>query len=105
MSGHNVAGPALAADPGMKLYLTVFAGLLLIVGLEVVLTYLRLPPQILLFALLALALTEAGLALMFFMHLKYERRLFWSLIPALIFVFIMMNQFWSDANRLRTLHQ
>jgi hypothetical protein len=39
------------------------------------------------------------------MHLKYERRLFWSLIPGLIFIFIMMNQFWSDANRLRTLHQ
>ena len=41
---------------------------------------------------------------MYFMHLRYERRtLFWSLIPALMFVFIMMNQFWSDAYRLRSL--
>jgi cytochrome c oxidase subunit IV len=100
-----MTGTASVPGPGMKLYLTVFAGLLLIVGLEVVLTYLRLPEETLLFALLALALIEAGLALMYFMHLKYERRLFWSLIPALIFVFIMMNQFWSDAHRLRTLHQ
>jgi cytochrome c oxidase subunit 4 len=92
-------------DPGMKLYLTVFTALLLIVAIEVGLTYLRLPTETLLFALLALALIEAGLGLMYFMHLKYERRLFWSLIPALIFIFIMMNQFWSDANRLRTLHQ
>jgi heme/copper-type cytochrome/quinol oxidase subunit 4 len=89
----------------MKLYVTVFIGMLLIVGLEVALTYLRLPTGRLLLALLALAAVEAGLALMYFMHLKYERRLFWSLIPALIFVFIMMNQFWSDAHRLRSLHQ
>ena len=82
-----------------------YAGLLLIVGVEVVLTYLRFPPTTLLFALLALAVIEAGLGLMYFMHLKYERRLFWSLIPALIFVFIMMNQFWADAHRLRSLHQ
>jgi cytochrome c oxidase subunit IV len=100
-----MARPASAPGPGMKLYLTVFTGLLLIVGLEVALTYWRLPTETLLFALLALALIEAGLALMYFMHLKYERRLFWSLIPALVFVFIMMNQFWSDAHRLRTLHQ
>jgi cytochrome c oxidase subunit 4 len=89
----------------MKSYLSVYAGLLLIVGVEVVLTYLRFPPTTLLFALLALAVIEAGLGLMYFMHLKYERRLFWSLIPALIFVFIMMNQFWADAHRLRSLHQ
>ena len=100
-----MAGTASVPVPGMKLYLTVFAGLLLIVGIEVVLTFAGLPTETLLFALLALAITEAGLALMYFMHLKYERRLFWSLIPALIFVFIMMNQFWSDAHRLRTLHQ
>src|SRR6476661_3311357 len=100
-----MTGTAPAPGPGMKLYLTVFAGLLLIVAIEVVLTYSGLPTGTLLFTLLGLALIEAGLALMYFMHLKYERRLFWSLIPALIFVFIMMNQFWSDAHRLRSLHQ
>jgi cytochrome c oxidase subunit 4 len=97
-------GSAPAA--GMRLYVTVWAGLLLIVGVEVALTYAHLATSTLLYALLALALTEAGLGVMYFMHLKYERRaLFWSLIPALIFVFIMMNQFWSDAYRLRSLHQ
>jgi cytochrome c oxidase subunit IV len=92
--------------PGMRLYVAVWLGLLLIVGAEVALTYARLPPGTQLAALLALALVEAGLGLMYFMHLRYERRaLFWSLIPALVFVFIMMNQFWSDAHRLRSLHQ
>ena len=92
--------------PGMRLYVAIWVGLLLILGAEVALTYARLPEGTLLAALLALALVEAGLGVMYFMHLRYERRtLFWSLIPALIFVFIMMNQFWSDAHRLRTLHQ
>ena len=92
--------------PGMRVYVAVWLGLLLIVGAEVALTYARLPTGTLLSVLLALALVEAGLGVMYFMHLRYERRtLFWSLIPALIFVFIMMNQFWSDAHRLRTLHQ
>jgi cytochrome c oxidase subunit IV len=92
--------------PGMRLYVAVWVGLLLIVGAEVALTYAHLPTGTLLALLLALALVEAGLGVMYFMHLKYERRtLFWSLIPALIFVFLMMNQFWSDAHRLRSLHQ
>jgi len=94
------------AGPGMRLYVTVWLGLLLIVGVEVALTYAGLPTGILLSALLALALVAAALGVLYFMHLRYERRLlFWSLIPALIFVFIMMNQFWSDAHRLRSLHQ
>jgi cytochrome c oxidase subunit IV len=92
--------------PGMRLYVAIWLGLLLIVGAEVALTYARLPTGTLLAALLFLALVEAAFGVMYFMHLRYERRaLFWSLIPALIFVFIMMNQFWSDAHRLRSLHQ
>ena len=41
---------------------------------------------------------------MYFMHLKYERpSLFWSLIPTLIFVLVLMDHFWPDA--LRLMHQ
>jgi cytochrome c oxidase subunit 4 len=101
-----MATMASKPGPGMRLYVAVWLGLLLIVGAEVALTYAGLSTGILLSALLALALLEAGLGVMYFMHLRYERRtLFWSMIPALIFVFIMMNQFWSDAHRLRSLHQ
>ena len=90
----------------MRLYVAIWLGLLLILGAEVALTYAGLPTGTLLAALLTLALVEAALGVLYFMHLRYERRtLFWSLIPALIFVFIMMNQFWSDAHRLRALHQ
>lgn len=94
-----------AHEPGMKLYVTVWLGLLLIVAVEVALTYAGMSTTALLAALLALASVEAGLGLMYFMHLKYERRiLFWSLIPALVFVLLMLNHLWRDAARLISLH-
>ena len=55
-------------------------------------------------SLLVLALLEAALALMYLMHLKYERpALLWSLIPYLIFAMFMLDHVWPDAVRL--LHQ
>jgi caa(3)-type oxidase subunit IV len=91
--------------PGMRLYVAVWIGLLLIVAVEVALTYAHLPAGTLLAGLLALAIVEAALGVMFFMHLRYERRaLFWSLIPGLIFVLLMLNQVWPDAYRLLSLH-
>jgi cytochrome c oxidase subunit IV len=88
----------------MKLYLLVWIGLLLIVGVEVALTYARLPAGTLLGLLLLLAGLEATLGLLYFMHLKYERpSLFWSLVPALVVVLVLMDHFWPDA--LRLMHQ
>jgi cytochrome c oxidase subunit 4 len=87
--------------PTMKLYVVVWISLILIVGIEVFLTYESLPARTLLACLLALALIEAGLGVMYFMHLKYERpSLFWSLIPYLLFALVMMDHFWPDALRL-----
>ncbi len=91
--------------PGMRLYVAIWIGLLLIVAVEVALTYAHLPAGTLLAGLLTLAIVEAAVGVMFFMHLRYERRaLFWSLIPGLIFVLLMLNQLWPDAYRLRSLH-
>lgn len=90
--------------PRMGFYVAIWIGLLAIVGVEVGLTYAGLGSGVLLAALLALALLESGLGVMFLMHLKYERRtLFWSLIPGLIFVLIMMNHLWRDAARMLSL--
>jgi cytochrome c oxidase subunit 4 len=89
----------------MRVYVVVWIALLIIVAVEVALTYAHLPVATQLGALMVLAVLEAGLAVMFFMHLKYERRsLFWSLIPAIVFVFVLMNYLWPDALRLRSLH-
>jgi cytochrome c oxidase subunit IV len=88
-------------EPGMKFYVIVWLGLLLIVAVEVVLTYRGLSTGALFGSLLVLAFIEAGLGLMYFMHMKWERRaLFLALIPYLIFALLMMNQIWPDAFRL-----
>jgi cytochrome c oxidase subunit IV len=90
--------------PGIRFYLIVWVALLLIVAAEVIVTVEHPATPRLLTMLLILAVIEAGLALMYFMHLRFEpRRLFWTLIPALVFVLVMMNHFIPDA--LRLMHQ
>jgi cytochrome c oxidase subunit IV len=90
--------------PGMKVYVVVWIGLILIVAVEVALTYARLPVGLQLSALLALAFLGAGIGLLYFMRLKYERAiLFWSFIPALIVAMLLLDHIWPDAFRL--MHQ
>jgi heme/copper-type cytochrome/quinol oxidase subunit 4 len=85
----------------MKRYVLVWLGLLAIVALEVILTIAHLRTGILLAGLLALAGIEAALGLMYFMHLRYERRSFaLSLILAVLITVVLMDQFWFDAFRL-----
>jgi heme/copper-type cytochrome/quinol oxidase subunit 4 len=82
-------------------YLPVYFVLLGVAGLEVFLAYQSFSTTALLVILLALAVCGAALAVMYFMHLAQERRsLFLSLIPAVIFVLLMMNMIWSDSFRL-----
>jgi caa(3)-type oxidase subunit IV len=91
-------------SPGMKFYVVLWAGMLGIVFVEVLLTYAHLRPMALTISLVSLAVIEAGVAVMYFMHLKYERRiLFWSLIPGLVFVLVMFDHFWPDAFRLTSM--
>jgi len=88
----------------MKRYVLVWLGLLAIVALEVVLTLAHLRTGVLLAGLLVLAIIEAALGLMYFMHLRYERRSFvWSLVLAVVITVVLMDHFWLDAFRL--LHQ
>jgi caa(3)-type oxidase subunit IV len=82
-------------------YLPVYFVLLAIAGLEVLLAYQHFSAGTLLAILLALAVCGGALAVMYFMHLAEERRsLILTLIPAVIFVLIMMNMIWSDSFRL-----
>ena len=88
-------------EPGMKLFLLVWLGLMLIVAAETVLTYEHLSTGALLASLLMLAVIEAALAVMYFMRMRWERpALMWALFPYLIFAMIMMNHLWPDAHRL-----
>src|SRR5207249_9580676 len=93
-----------ALRPRMKRYVVVWFALLGIVAVGVVVTLAHPPTGLLLAGLLLLALIEAGLGLLYFMHLKYERRSFmWSVILAVVIAVVLMDHFWLDAFRL--LHQ
>lgn len=51
--------------------------------------------------MLVLALIQAYLAVMFFMHLRDEKaNLRLALIPGTLFVLVMMNMIWADSFRL-----
>jgi caa(3)-type oxidase subunit IV len=90
-------------------YLPVYFVLIGIFLVEVFLSFRNFPTGVLVVVLLLLALCSATLGLMYFMHLAHERRsLILTLIPATIFVLLMMNMFWGDSVRLlhlRTLAQ
>ena len=82
-------------------YLPVYFILLAIAGVEIVLAYQNFSTAGLVRILLVLAIGSAALGLMYFMHLAHEKRsLFLTLIPATIFVLLMMNMIWSDSLRL-----
>jgi cytochrome c oxidase subunit IV len=88
-------------DPGMKFNAKVWIGLLFIAGVEVFMTYRGISTSMLLAVLLILAFLEAGIALLWLMHLKYERPIFlWSFVLSIVFVLLMMNQIWPDAYRM-----
>jgi cytochrome c oxidase subunit IV len=97
-----------ATDPndkqGMKFYVGIWLGLLCIAGVEVFLTYRGFSTYMLMASLLILALIEAGIGLLYFMHLKYDRPiLLWSFVLAIVFVLLMMNQIWPDAYRMASI--
>jgi caa(3)-type oxidase subunit IV len=92
---------AAASGNVIRKYLPVYFVLLGIFLVEVLLSFGHLAIGKLVVVLLILAVCSASLGLMYFMHLAQERRsLFLTLIPATIFVLIMMNMFWGDSVRL-----
>ncbi len=85
----------------LKTEIIVYACILALSGLQVVLAYHHGPGLQLMLRMLSVAVIQAGLGATYFMHLRDERRnLFLALIPATVFVLVMMNMIWSDSFRL-----
>ena len=79
----------------------VYVCILALAGLQLVIAYGHAEVGQLFVRMLAVAVVQAALAVMFFMHLKAERRsLALSLGLYTIFVLLMMNMIWSDSFRL-----
>ena len=89
------------ASGGLKTDIIVYFCILVLSGLQVGLAYQHTEGPQLLVRMLAVALIQAALGVMYFMHLREEQRsLRFALIPATIFVLLMMNMIWSDSFRL-----
>ena len=88
------------AEGSTRLYLTVWAILLLLSGVEVFLGYERLPLHLMLSLLMGLSLIKAGMIIAYFMHLRFERAsLVWTLLPMWLIVTCLLFVFFPDSFR------
>jgi caa(3)-type oxidase subunit IV len=95
-----MSAPANTRD-NLKTDVIVYLCILALSAVQVALAYQNANGAQLLVRMLAVALIQAGLGVMYFMHLRDEQRnLRLALIPATIFVMLMMNMIWSDSFRL-----
>jgi cytochrome c oxidase subunit IV len=85
------------AEGSIKTDVMVYVGILLLAGVQIFMAY-HSPGVI---RMLAIAGIQAFLAVMFFMHLRDEKStLRLALIPATLFVLVMMNMVWADSFRV-----
>ena len=89
------------ADNGVGKYLLVYAAILILAGLQFVIAYQHIDGEQKFARMFAIAVVEAGLALMFFMHL-WEERLGLLLFVAVFTVFVLaaMQYGWPDSFRM-----
>jgi cytochrome c oxidase subunit IV len=84
-----------------KLFMVVWVSLLVLTGVEVFLAYQNLELKLMLIILMTLSIIKASLIIAYFMHLKFERTsLALTLMPALVFVVVMMFMAFPDSVRL-----
>jgi len=87
----------MIAHGSLKTDLMVYVGILVLAGVQIFVAY-HSPGVI---RMLAIAAIQAFLAVMFFMHLRDEKStLRLALIPATLFVLVMMNMVWADSFRV-----
>ena len=81
--------------------LVVYVCLLALAGLQFVIAYQKIDASQMFTRMLAVAIVEAGLAMLFFMHLWSEKRAFlWFVLIFTISVLLGMQYGWTDAFRM-----
>jgi len=85
---------------GMKKDLIVYVCLLALAGLQFVIAYQAISPSQMFTRMLVVAILEASLALLFFMHLSDNRGLLWFVVIFNVFVLLAMQYGWTDSFRL-----
>ncbi len=85
---------------GMTKDLIVFVCILALAGLQFVIAYQHISASDMFVRMLSVAVIEAALALLFFMHLAENRGLLWFVGIFTVFVLLAMQYGWTDAFRL-----
>ena len=86
---------------GMKQDLVVYLCILVLAAIQFVIAYQNIDATQMFFRMLIVALVEAGLALLFFMHLWAEKRAFmWAAGIVTVFVLLTLQYGWTDAFRV-----
>jgi heme/copper-type cytochrome/quinol oxidase subunit 4 len=85
---------------GMKKDLIVYVCLLALAGIQFVIAYQSISPGQMFTRMLVVAIIEASLALLFFMHLADNRGLLWFVVIFNVFVLLGMQFGWTDSFRL-----
>jgi len=85
---------------GMGKDLVVYLCLLALAGLQFVIAYQNISASQMFVRMLSIAVIEAALALLFFMHLSENRGLLWFVAIFTIFVLLAMQYGWTDSFRL-----
>jgi cytochrome c oxidase subunit IV len=86
---------------GMGKYLAVYLCILVLAALQFVIAYQNVTASQMFRRMLSVAVVEAGVAVMFFMHLWSEKRGFLLFVVVfVIFVLVSMQFGWTDSFRL-----
>jgi len=81
-------------------YVVVYLCILAIAALQFVIAYSNISGPQMLTRMLILAVVEAALALLFFMHLSDSHGLLWFVVIFTVFVLLTMQYGWTDSFRI-----
>lgn len=85
---------------GMGRDIMVYVALLALAGIQFVIAYSTVDSSQMLTRMMAVAVIEAGLALLFFMHLSENKGLKWFVLIFSIAVILGMQYSWTDSYRI-----
>jgi cytochrome c oxidase subunit IV len=87
-------------EKAMTKYVVTYCCILVVAALQFILAYFSAGSRELWSRLLFLAIVEAFLAVLFFMHLWMEnRKLLWAVVLVMVFLLVSLQWSWSDSFR------
>ena len=93
--------PAAAYTDTTGKYIAIYICILVLAALQFVIAYSHMDATKMFIRMLGVAVVEAALALLFFMHLWAEKRGFmWFVILFTVFVMLAMQYGWTDSHRM-----